>query len=158
MTETRLKEPESNRMEMSHTTVKLETMTAESKQHALELWMKRAEDLANENELLKKELERREIEETLRRKKEKEMEEKEMEKSYTSIVCDAKPVNTTNRKPEIEEGLLKKQDEAQKEANLAKSDSDATGTTLEEQTGENMERRMKALYQDDEKADRISKR
>ena len=37
MTETRLKEPESNRMEMSHTMVRLETMTAESKQHALEL-------------------------------------------------------------------------------------------------------------------------
>ena len=53
MTETRLKEPESNRMEMSHTQVKIETMTAENKQHAWELetmrqryeaWMKRAED------------------------------------------------------------------------------------------------------------------
>ena len=56
MTEMRLKEPESNRVEMSHMTVKLETMTAERKQHALELetmrqkyeaWMKRAEDLTN---------------------------------------------------------------------------------------------------------------
>ena len=54
MTETRLKEPKSNRMEMSPTTTKLETMTAKSKQDALELetmrqkyeaWMKRAEDL-----------------------------------------------------------------------------------------------------------------
>ena len=63
MTETTLKEPESNRIEMSHTTVKLETMTAESKQHVLELetmrqkyeaWMKRAENLTNENELLKR--------------------------------------------------------------------------------------------------------
>ena len=62
MTETRLKEPKSNRKEMSHTTVYIETMTAESKQHAMELgtmrqkyvaWMKRAKDLTNENELLK---------------------------------------------------------------------------------------------------------
>ena len=155
-------------MEMSHMTVKLETMTAESKQQALELetmrqkyeaWMKRAEDLTNENELLKRELERREVEETLRRKKEKEMEEKEMEKSDTSIVGDAKPVNTAKREPEIEERLLRKQEEAQKEPNPAKSDGDATGTTLEEQTGENMEIRRKDLYQDDdEKADRIPER
>ena len=43
-------------MEMSHMTVKLETMTAERKQHVLELetmrqkyetWMKKAEDLTN---------------------------------------------------------------------------------------------------------------
>ena len=97
--------------------------------------MKRAEDLTNENELLKKELERREVEETLRRKKEKEMEEKEMEKSYTSIVGDAKPVNTAKREPEIEERPLREQEEAQKKRNPAKSDDDATGTTLEEQTG-----------------------
>ena len=54
MTEMRLKESKSNQMEMSHATIKLETMTAESKQLALELetmrqnyeaWMKRAEDL-----------------------------------------------------------------------------------------------------------------
>ena len=37
MTETKLKEPKSNQMEMSHMTIKLETMTAESRQHALEL-------------------------------------------------------------------------------------------------------------------------
>ena len=37
MTETRLKEPESNRMDMSHRTITLATMTAERKQHALEL-------------------------------------------------------------------------------------------------------------------------
>ena len=52
-------------MEMSHITVKLETMTAERKQHALELetmrqkyeaWLKRTEDLANENKLLKWEI------------------------------------------------------------------------------------------------------
>ena len=57
-------------MVMSHTTVRLETMTAESKQHAsepktigqkYEAWMKRAEDLNSENELLKKELKRREV-------------------------------------------------------------------------------------------------
>ena len=37
MTETRLKELESNRKEKTQTAVKLETKTAESKQHALEL-------------------------------------------------------------------------------------------------------------------------
>ena len=37
ITETKLKEPESNRMEMSHTTVRPETVTAESKQQASEL-------------------------------------------------------------------------------------------------------------------------
>ena len=37
MTEMRLNEPESNRMEMSHTTVKQGTITAERKQQALEL-------------------------------------------------------------------------------------------------------------------------
>ena len=71
MTETRLKEPESIRMEV---TVRLETVTAERKQHALELQtmrqkyealMKKAEDLTNKNELLKKEHERREVEEAL---------------------------------------------------------------------------------------------
>ena len=63
ITEMWLKEPESNQMEMSHMTVRLETMTAEGKQHALELetmrlkyeaWMKRTEDLTYENELLKR--------------------------------------------------------------------------------------------------------
>ena len=64
MTETMLKELESNRMEISHMTVKLETMTAERKQHTLELktlrqkkyeaWMKRAEVLTNENKLWKR--------------------------------------------------------------------------------------------------------
>ena len=64
-------------MEISHTKVKLETMIAESKRHALELetmrqkyeaWIKRAkdlvkraEDLTNKNELLRRELERREV-------------------------------------------------------------------------------------------------
>ena len=57
------REPESNRMDVSHTTVELETVTAERKQHALELetmrqkyeaWTKKAEDLAYENEVLKK--------------------------------------------------------------------------------------------------------
>ena len=167
MTEAGLKEPESNRMDMSHTTVTLATMTAERKQHALELetmrqkyeaWMKRAEDLTNENELLKKELERREVEETLWRKKEKEMEEEEMENSDTSIVGDAKPMNTTKREPEIKEGLLKKQEETQKELSPANSDSDATGTTPEEQTGKNMGRRRKASYLDDEAADSIPKK
>ena len=45
-------------MEISHTMIKLETMTAESKQHAMELeaWMKRVEDLTNENELLNRKL------------------------------------------------------------------------------------------------------
>ena len=54
-------------------------------------------------------------------------------------------------KQEIKERLLRKQEEAQKEPNPAKSDSDATGTTLEEQTGENMERRRKASYLDHER-------
>ena len=81
-----------------------------------------------------------------------------MENSDTSIVGDAKPVNTTKSKPEIKERLLKKQEEAQKELRPANSDSDATGTTLEEQTGKNMGRRRKALCQDDEKADRIPER
>ena len=65
MTETRLKEPESIQMDISHTRVTLATVTAESKQHALELeamrqkyeaWMKWAEDLTYENELLKREI------------------------------------------------------------------------------------------------------
>ena len=64
--------------------------------------MKNAKDLGNENELLKKELERRKVEETLWRKKKKEMDEEEMENSDTSMVGDAKPVNTTKRVPEIE--------------------------------------------------------
>ena len=41
-------------------------------------------------------------------------------------------------------------DTAQKEPNPAKSDGDATGTTLEEQTGKKMERRRKASYRDSE--------
>ena len=36
MTETKLKEPKSIRMEISHMMVKLETVTAERQQHALE--------------------------------------------------------------------------------------------------------------------------
>ena len=78
--------------------------------------MKRTEDLAKEIELLKTELERREIEETLRRKIEKEMEEPELGKSK-SIVSDAEFVNRNKRDPEIEEGLREKQKEAQKEPN-----------------------------------------
>ena len=77
---------------------------------------------------------------------------------HTTVVDNAKPVNTAKREPEIEERLFRKQKEAQKEPNPAKSDSDATGTTLEEQTGKNMERRRKASYRDDEKADRIPER
>ena len=77
----RLKEPKSNQMEMSHMMVGLETMTVESRQHALELeimrrkyeagtkrvedLMKRVENLSKENVLLKKELKRREVKETL---------------------------------------------------------------------------------------------
>ena len=95
VTETELKEPKSNRMEISHTTVTLATMTAERKQHALELMtrrqkyealMKGDEDLTYENELLKRELETREVEETLQGKKENKMEKEEMENSDTSIV------------------------------------------------------------------------
>ena len=128
MTGMRLKELESKRMDMSHTTLRLKTMATESKQHALELWMKRVEDLTKENELLKRglkrtedltkqnerlkrDVERREVKGKPRRKKEKEMEEKEIEKSDTSIVGDANPVNTTEREPEIEEELLKEQEE-----------------------------------------------
>ena len=81
-----------------------------------------------------------------------------MENTDTSIVGDAKPVNTTKREPEIEERPLREQEEAQKSQNLEKSDGDATGTNLEEQTGENMERRRKASYLDDEKTDSIPER
>ena len=115
--------------------------------------MKRAEHLPNKNELLNKELKRKEVEENLRRRK-----EEEMENSDTSIVDDAKPVNIVKREPEIEERPLRKQEEAQKEPNPSKSDCDATGTTLEEQTGQNMERRRKASYLDDGKADSIPER
>ena len=52
-------------------------------------------------------------------------------------------MDTTKREPEIEEGLCEKQEEAQKKRNPAKSDDDATGTTSREQTGKNMERRIK---------------
>ena len=37
MTVTKMKEPESNRMDVSHMMVKLETVTDESKQHVWEL-------------------------------------------------------------------------------------------------------------------------
>ena len=67
-------------------------------------------------------------------------------------------MDTAKREPEIEERLLRKQEVAQKEPNTAKSDGDATGTTLEEQTGKNMERKRKTSYRDDEKADRIPER
>ena len=89
MTETRLKEPESNQMTMSHAMVKLETVRAERKQHALELeimrqkyeaLMKKAEDLTNENKVMTREHKRNKVEKTLRRKKDKKIEEKEMEK------------------------------------------------------------------------------
>ena len=107
--------------------------------------MKRTEDLTKGNELLKKELERREVEEKLRRKKEKEMEEKEIEKSDTSIVGNAKPVNTTKREPGIEEGPLKEQKETQKELSPANSDSNVTGTPLEEQTGKKYGKKEESL-------------
>ena len=81
-----------------------------------------------------------------------------MENSDTSIVGDAKPMNTAKREPEIKERLLKEQEETQKEPNPANSDSDATGTTSKKQTGKNMERRSEASYLDDEKADRIPER
>ena len=64
----------------------------------------------------------------------------------SSIIGGTKPVDTVKREPEIEESLLRKQEEAHKESNHAKSDGDATGITLEEQTGKNMERRRKASY------------
>ena len=98
---------------------------------------------------MKRELERREVKETPRRKegkKEKDIEEQDIEKSDTSIVGEAKPVNTVKRELEIEERSFREQEEAQKKLNLAKSDGDATRTTLEEQTGQNMERRRKASY------------
>ena len=61
-------------------------------------------------------------------------------------------------KPEIEERLLRKQEGAQKEQNPVQSDSDTTGTALEEQTGKNMGRRRKTSYLDDEEADSIPAR
>ena len=60
-------------------------------------------------------------------------------------------------KPKIEEGVLKKQEEAPKEPNPANSDSDAIGTTMEKQTGKNMGRR-KASYLDDQKGNSIPER
>ena len=60
-------------------------------------------------------------------------------------------------KPEIKERLLKKQEEAKGEPNPEKNDDDATGTTLEEQTGGSMGRR-KASYLDDEKTNSIPER
>ena len=98
--------------------------------------MKRAEDLSYEKELLKTELNTREVEENLRRKM-----EPEMKKSYTSIVGHAKPVDTAKREPEIEERLLKKQKKAQNEPNPTKIGGDAIETTLEEETGESVGRR-----------------
>ena len=115
--------------------------------------MKRVKDLKKKNSLLKRELEKREVKENLRRKK-----EPEMEKSYTFIVGDAKPVDTAKKEPEIEERLHRKQEETQKELSPGRRDGDATGTTLEKQTVENMERRRKASYQDHEKAYRIPER
>ena len=120
-----------------------------------EAWMKSVEDLANENELLKKELERREVEETLRSKKEKDMKKEEMEKSDTSLVDDATPVDTAKWEPEIEVRPLVKQGDAQRGTSPANKSSDATGITVEAQTGENMERRRKAFYLDDEEVDSI---
>ena len=57
--------------------------------------------------------------------------EPEMEKAYTSIVGDAKPVYTAEREIEIEERQPRKQEEAQKQPNHAKSGGDATATSLE---------------------------
>ena len=70
-------------------------------------------------------------------------------------IADMKDVDTAKRVRKIKERLLRKQEEPQKEPNPAKSDSDTTGTTLEEKTRKNMERRRKASYQDDEKADNV---
>ena len=103
--------------------------------------MKKALDLTNRNELLKREHERTEVEETLRRKKLMDIKDKEMSKSDTSIVGNAEPVDTTKRVPEIEDRPLRKQQEAQKEQNPAKSDNDTTGTTSEEQRQEYGEKR-----------------
>ena len=61
-------------------------------------------------------------------------------------------MDIAKREPEIEEKLLRKQEEAQREPNPAKSDSDATRTTLEEKIGNNRERRRKVSYQGEEKA------
>ena len=152
---------------MSCTTVELETVAAGRRRHALELetmrqkyedLMNRAQDLAKKNELLKRELERREVGETLRRGKEREMEDKEIEKSYTSAVGDANPVDTAKWEHEIEVRPLVKQVEAQKEPNPTKSDNDATGNTLEEQTGKNMEKNTEAFFRDDEEFDNIPER
>ena len=49
-------------------------------------------------------------------------------------------------------------DTAQKKPNPVERGGDATWTTLEEQTGKNMERKSKASYRDDEKADRVPER
>ena len=64
--------------------------------------------------------------------------------------------NQKRKYAEVEK--TKSVDKAQKEPNSAESDGDATGTTLEEQTGKNMDRRRKVSYRDDEKAGRIPER
>ena len=61
----------------------------------------------------------------------------------SSILPGGKPVDRTRLEKEVEERLLRKLEEAQNEPNPAKSDGDATWTTLEEQTGKNMDRRTK---------------
>ena len=61
-------------------------------------------------------------------------------------------------KPEIEERPLSEEEEAQKEPNPAKCDSDASGTNLEQQTRKNMERRRKAFYLDGEEVNSIPER
>ena len=100
----------------------------------------------------------KEIEERRQKKKEKELEDKEVKKTYTSIFGGAKPVDTTKKDREIEERLLKQQEEARKEPSPAKSEGDATGTSLEEQTGRSAEKRRKGSYRDDEKANKTPER
>ena len=51
-----------------------------------------------------------------------------------------------------------KQGEAQEEPNSTKSDIDATGNTLEGQTGKNMENRRNAFYLDDEEVNSTPER
>ena len=58
----------------------------------------------------------------------------------------------------VEVEKTKPVDTAQKEPNPANSDGDATGTTLEKQTGKNMERRRKASYHDSESGNKASDR
>ena len=72
---------------------------------------------------------------------------------------ESKEESENQKRQHAEVEKAKSVDTARKEPNPVESnDGDATGTTLEEQTGNNMERRRKVPYLDDEEADSIPER